>query len=284
MKYQRVLYTNKFTSELKSKLRILCYDKRRSLRGNVYYVGFATDADIAHAERVSKRLHNITLKPFQSRSVNKDHSSTSHTSFLSPPTTLSFLPDNESSSMTARSESLRRANETLEERAMRILGPRILKHQSVTITPTVINLGSDVNVIKNPSTSNIKNKEQLIDNIQSCLQAIRTARGVADEVCQLYRRGSDCRTVLKHFFQVHSTAFYLKASTSAQIKIALTNGVRLTWSDVSKSFDAFRADVHHEQLFMTELTSARHILAKIDCATSIAMSSKLAYQLTKLAN
>ncbi|CAF1474625.1 unnamed protein product [Adineta steineri] len=83
---------------------------------------------------------------------------------------------------------------------------------------------------------------------------------------------------------MHSTAFYLKASTSAQIKLALSNGLRLIWSDVSKSFDAFRADVHREQLFMTELTSARHILAKIDCATSIAMSSKLAYQLTKLAN
>ncbi|CAF4158803.1 unnamed protein product [Adineta steineri] len=284
MKYQRVLYTNKFTSELKSKLRILCYDKRRSLRGNVYYVGFATDADIAHAERVSKRLHNITLKPFQSRSVNKDHSSTSHASFLSPPTTLSFLPDNQSSFITTRSESLRRVNETLEERAMRILGPRILKDQSVTITPTVIYSDSDISVIKSPTTSNINNKEQLITNIQSCLRAMETARGVADEVCQLYRRGSDSRIVLKHFFQMHSTAFYLKASTSAQIKIALLNGLRLTWSDVAKSFDAFRADVHHEQLFMTELTSARHILAKIDCATSIAMSSKLAYQLTKLAN
>ncbi|CAF4249056.1 unnamed protein product [Adineta steineri] len=83
---------------------------------------------------------------------------------------------------------------------------------------------------------------------------------------------------------MHSTAFYLKAWTSAPIKIILSDGLRLTWSDVSKSFDAFRADVHHEQLFMTELTSTRHILGKIDCATSIAMSSKLAYQLIKLAN
>jgi hypothetical protein len=67
MKYQRVLYTKKLTTELKSKLRIVSYDKRRSLKGNVYYVSFASDLDAKYADRISKRLRNITLKPFQPR-------------------------------------------------------------------------------------------------------------------------------------------------------------------------------------------------------------------------
>ena len=89
---------------------------------------------------------------------------------------------------------------------------------------------------------------------------------------------------MDHLFKVHTTAFYLKASTSTQIKVALSTGLRLRWSEVVKSINAFRADVRHEQLFMTELTRAKHILSKIDGATSIALSSKLAYQLTKLSH
>ena len=36
MKYQRVLYTRTLTPELKSKLRIISNDKRRSLKGGPY--------------------------------------------------------------------------------------------------------------------------------------------------------------------------------------------------------------------------------------------------------
>jgi len=97
-------------------------------------------------------------------------------------------------------------------------------------------------------------------------------------------RGSDCRVILDRLFQVYSTAFYLKASTSAQIKAAFVAGLRLPWSDVVKSINAFRTDVRHEQVFMAEMASAKHILMKIDSATSITMSSKLAYQLTKLSH
>lgn len=70
MKYQRVLYTKNFSAELKSKLRIASYHKRRSVKGNVYYVNFACDADITYADRICKRIRNVTMKPFQSRSVD----------------------------------------------------------------------------------------------------------------------------------------------------------------------------------------------------------------------
>jgi len=150
MKYQRVLYTDKFTTELKSKLRIVSYDKRRSLKGNVYYVSFASDADIEYADRISRHLRNVTLKPFQSRSASEAQrknriskcsqqeslaspsipSSSTPIPFLSPPTTLTFLSD-------CQPSSLRCADETLEERAMRILGSRIPTGQSVVPTPTL---------------------------------------------------------------------------------------------------------------------------------------------------
>ena len=137
MKYQRVLYTKKFTSELKTKLRIVSYEKRRSLKGNVYYVSFASDSDIKFADRACKRLQNVTLKPFQPRSCAQarcEHQfspckndtrpsslSSSPISFRSPPTTLTFLSDSSSSFTTSPSDFSRRTNETLEVRAMRIL-------------------------------------------------------------------------------------------------------------------------------------------------------------------
>jgi hypothetical protein len=157
MKYQRVLYTDKFTRELKSKLRIMSYNKRRSLKGNVYYVSFASDADIEYADRISKHLRNVKLKPFQPRSTSKvqrenrmsicSHqeslasssilSTSASISFLSPPTTLTFLHDGHSASIASEPSSLQRADETLEERAMRILGPCIPTRQSVEPTPTL---------------------------------------------------------------------------------------------------------------------------------------------------
>lgn len=96
--------------------------------------------------------------------------------------------------------------------------------------------------------------------------------------------GINYHEALNYLFKVHSTAFYLKAVTSAQIKAALSNGLRLSWSDVSDSINILKTDIRYEQLFMAELTAAKDILSKIDNSTSIAMSSKLAYQLVKLSN
>jgi hypothetical protein len=137
MKYQRVLYTNKFSTELKSKLRIVSYDKRRSLKGNVYYVSFASDVDIEYADRTCKRLRDVTLKPFQSRSSNeteherrssrfnqeKTHASSSSSSMCSrsPSFNLTNVPIDNSSYVTTESNSLRRDSESVEERTTRIL-------------------------------------------------------------------------------------------------------------------------------------------------------------------
>ncbi|CAF4360364.1 unnamed protein product [Rotaria sp. Silwood2] len=307
MKYQRVLYMNKFTKELKSKLRLVSYDKRRSLKGNVYYVSFASDADIEYADRACKRLHNVTLKPFQSRSSvetqyerrfsTRNHKKTislscaplSATPFLSPRTMLSFLPDNNSSFITSQSASLRCTNETLEEHAMRVLGPCIDINRGVTPSRVLqsidlISSAPGANFTESQVTSNRKEQQQLINNVQSCLSAVKTARQAADDLCQLYRSGIDCSVALTHLFQVHSTAFYLKAATSAHIKDLLLGGIRLSWPDLANNINTFRTDVGHEQLFMAQIASAKHILSKIDSGTSITMSSKLAYQLTKLSH
>lgn len=137
MKYQRVLYTNKFTKELQSKLKIQSYNKRRSEKGNVYYVSFLSDADIADAERTSKRLRNVTLKPFQSRYVSdaehknqkktcieQESSRVSPSSCSLPPNTLNSVTDTNLHTKSQIS-SLIPIRETLEEHAFRVLGPQI---------------------------------------------------------------------------------------------------------------------------------------------------------------
>ncbi|CAF1225198.1 unnamed protein product [Rotaria sordida] len=222
------------------KKHLLLYENMclKKLSKSCRFANFASAANIKHADRTSKRLRNITLKPFQphhsSSDKHKDRfniynyqeiAATSPISFQSPPTMFTFLPDSNPSFITSQSDSLRSTNETLEERAMRVLGPRIVTSQSVAPTPTL-------------QESNF----------------------------------------------VHSTAFYLKAATSVQIKDLLSAGLRLSWPDLANNINDFRTDVGHEQLFMAQLASAKHILSKIDSATSIAISSKLAYQLTKLSH
>ena len=92
----------------------------------------------------------------------------------------------------------------------------------------------------------------------------------------------DYREALDHLFKLHSTAFYLKATTSAQIKAAHAAGLRLPWSDVVNRIEVLKAHVHHEQTFTTRIRHDKYILSKIDTDTSMAMTSKLAYQLAKL--
>ncbi|CAF1513575.1 unnamed protein product [Adineta ricciae] len=251
MKYQRVLYTNKFSSELKSKLRIVSYDKRRSLKGNVYYVRFASDADIAFADRICKRLQNVTMKPFQSRS-----------------TTVTSNPVIKSNAVIFKSNSLRSDNKASEESSIQVLDS----------TDMITSLTSNVPI------SNV-NKQQLINDVQSCLNAVKIAQRVADDISQRVKDGMNCDTTLMNYLlQVHSTAFYLKAATSIQLKAILCTGIRLSWPDLASSINEFRLAVGHERSFMTKMTSASHILRQIDNEASITMSSKLAYQLTRLSH
>ncbi|CAF1339888.1 unnamed protein product [Rotaria sp. Silwood1] len=168
---------------------------------------------------------------------------------------------------------------------MRVLGPCIETTRAITPLPVSEPLSSrscapDIDL--SDETAYVKQKQQLIDNVRSCLTAMTTTRRAADNVCQLYRRDIDFSLALNHLFQVHSTAFYLKAATSAQIKNLLSTGRRLSWPDLPNNINAFRTDVGHEQLFIAQTASAKDISSKIDSATSIAMSSKLAYQLTRL--
>ena len=88
--------------------------------------------------------------------------------------------------------------------------------------------------------------------------------------------------LLNHLFKVHSTAFYLKATTSAQIKATRFDELRLSWSNVVNSIEVLKAHVHYEQSFITQIRHAKYILSEIDTETSMATSSKLAYQLAKL--
>ncbi|CAF1398033.1 unnamed protein product [Adineta steineri] len=74
----------------------------------------------------------------------------------------------------------------------------------------------------------------------------------------------------------------MKATTSAQIMAACSRGLRLFWSDIADIINVLKVDIHHQESFMTEVASSNFISSKIDIITSIAISSKLAYQLTRL--
>ncbi|CAF1637798.1 unnamed protein product [Adineta ricciae] len=152
----------------------------------------------------------------------------------------------------------------------------------------------------------VKNKEQLLNDVQSCLNAIKIAQRAADDISQRfseymlmkykYKRrqkqlflsilenGKNSDVILNRLLQVHSTAFYLKATTSFQLKDLLSTGMKLSWPDLASNINEFRLAVGHERSFMTEMASATHILSKMDNEASITMSSKLAYQLTKLSH
>jgi len=83
---------------------------------------------------------------------------------------------------------------------------------------------------------------------------------------------------------MHSTAFYLKVATSAQMKAAFNSGLRLPWSITGNNINILITDVRYEQAFIKQVSSDKRILSTIDSTTSVAMSSKLAYQLAKLSD
>ncbi|CAF1463633.1 unnamed protein product [Adineta steineri] len=195
MQYQRVLYTNKLTAEIKSKLGIVSIDKRLSSKKDVYFVSFASNADMKIAGRIAKRIRNIALKPIQAISSDNQYehrinihnnrkrllSSSTSPTFSSPTTTLSFLSNCDSPCTTPqRSSPIQQANETLEERAKRILGSRLVIHKTVPPIPTrqpsnFLNSGADVNSSNNYLIRYEKDKKQLIDNVTSCLKTMEIA-------------------------------------------------------------------------------------------------------------
>jgi hypothetical protein len=165
MKYQRVLYTKKLTLELKSKLRIVSCHRCRSLKGNVYYVSFASDLDTKYADRISKHLRNVTLKPFQPRRVSESQCE-SCIKTSDHRESLAFSSVSLSSSSLSSSISLTSTRET----------------------SNLVSFNLYINLIEMYVSSNIKAKEQLINDVQLCLNAIEIARRAANEFCQLYSK------------------------------------------------------------------------------------------------
>ena len=68
MHYKHVLYTERLSEEMRTKLRILKYRKIKSKKNNVYFVDFATAEDAQYAQKACKRIQNVTIKPFEPKS------------------------------------------------------------------------------------------------------------------------------------------------------------------------------------------------------------------------
>jgi hypothetical protein len=65
---------------MRNKLRIIKYDKIKSKNNNVYFVFFASEEDAEYAQKACKRMSNITIKPFQSKSTTVPPKETTTTS------------------------------------------------------------------------------------------------------------------------------------------------------------------------------------------------------------
>lgn len=74
----------------------------------------------------------------------------------------------------------------------------------------------------------------------------------------------------------------MKSTVSHQIKTAFNAGLRVWWADVCEFINELDDDIVYQQKLMVEASSMKFVCSKIDSATSIAMTSKLAYQLSKL--
>jgi hypothetical protein len=74
----------------------------------------------------------------------------------------------------------------------------------------------------------------------------------------------------------------LKAAISAQLKMAANTNLRLSWSSTVHTVVVLKSAIVHEQLLQEKTGLASDINSKIDLETSIALSAKLIYQLSRI--
>ena len=198
MDYRRVLYTKCMTKHIQSKLRIVSYDKQRACKKNMYFVSFASDADMRFADHAVKRLRDVTLKPIQqpsSPTLERYRISTfTHRSLFFFTTLLPRIFSNRRSTCIAhRPTALRWDNRALEARAPRLLDPCQSNHQSSGSSSSnalkprgSVTLNNHGNLVTKQTVFNGMDKTQVIDNIRSCVNAVETARNAADKLYHRY--------------------------------------------------------------------------------------------------
>lgn len=199
--YQRVLYTSEVTDELKAKLRILCYNKRKSLKDNVFYVGFASETDAQYATKLANKLPNITMKPFQPKATQVTSPKPSAIRLpLSPelpslPSTLTYLPpDWHLVHCRSLPDVYERGEEALLERGQRLLGlsPHVPPSSLVPgphpkpLPPSASYVASKpvVRLVERHISPTDNFKRVLFDEIKSCLTAMDNARQATNEFCR----------------------------------------------------------------------------------------------------
>ena len=198
MDYRRVLYTKCMTKHIQSKLRIVSYDKQRACKKNVYFVSFASDADMKFADHAVKRLPNVTLKPIEppsSPTLERYRISTFTHRSLFPFLILRprIFSNRRSTCIESRPTVSRRDNRAIEARAPRVLDPCQSNHQSSgslssnALKPWgSVTLNNHVKFVARQTVFNGMDKKQAIDNIRSCVNAMETERTAADKLCHRY--------------------------------------------------------------------------------------------------
>ncbi len=148
MKCKRVLYSDRFTKEIQSQLRITKFEKVKSKKNNVYFVYFASESDAEYAMKRCKKLKNVTIKPYLSYS------------------SISATEKDTQSSIT------------------------VIHQTPPPLTTTAITKTAEVNQPKVKLTArylppNSSEVCQLLESIDSCLNAISSMKCTFDEIYQM---------------------------------------------------------------------------------------------------
>ena len=75
----------------------------------------------------------------------------------------------------------------------------------------------------------------------------------------------------------------MKMALTSQLKVIFSTNLRLAWSTIASQVNLFERHVYHEQTFMKTIQSKpKHLFSRLHFQSSIAMSSKVAYELMRL--
>lgn len=149
-------------------------------------------------------------------------------------------------------------------------------------TPSSSSTQPKVKLITRCLPPNSSETHQLLQSIDSCLNAMNAVKSTFDEISQQDLQEKN-QPLINRLYTQHSTAFYLKMALAIQLKMIFSTKLRLSWSMIASQVNAFERFVDHEQTFVKNLElKSIHLSKTIDFQSSITMSSKLAFQLIKL--
>lgn len=132
--------------------------------------------------------------------------------------------------------------------------------------------------------------QQLQESLQTCLQSMHSLGETFHTIQQRTTNADHHRSIeqalLDRLYAQHSTAFYLKMALIKQLQVAHSTHLHLQWPMIASQIHCLQQHVQYEQFFQKsmEMKNLLSFFKPIQFESSITMSSKLAYTLTKLSD